>query len=369
MGNNKKIMKNEDIRHLINGCIAEISSEIGRELFEVVTNKPDDPNEHLWAENILLAAEVIKNNFGNQEAIRLLTTAYEEYKPTYPNSFQLKNEILRQNFFLQIEEGKLKDAHMTMNKYLYNTLGHVQFTTSVPKMHYFSFRGISDYSLEEIMNEEITLAHPREFNDPLDTILMWWLEHEIKLGNVDEKELNFRLLMKKAAEHIKLRCLVGSKYIEEGKWKDRTIEDLNILMWAHYAKCHTGLCVEFDFDRKLYKTGTVTNEEEIVMIAPIEYTQTIDINEVPNMKQALFQKSDFWEYENEMRLCLFNINNTDYYPRIKCPNSIKAIYLGVKCSAEDKRMVEKAIGDKDIPLFQMVVDETKLTRLKKIQIG
>lgn len=291
-------------------------------------------------------------------------------KKNYPNAFRNKVNILRTICYIQLEEHKLKDAHDTMNRYLYNALGQVKFVDKTPKMNYYSFRGISDFAIEEITNERISLAHPRMFNDPLDTILVWWLENEIKQGGENEREMNFRLLMKKASEHIKLRCFVGSKYLKNGKWQDCKVEDLSVLMWAHYANSHTGMCIEYDFDRKFYKTSTLTNEEELIMIIPMEYVSMIDINtDVPSFKKALFTKSDFWEYENEMRLCAYDVKEYDEFPEIECKGAIKAVYLGVKCSDENRRKIEKAIGDKDIPLYKMEVDEKLLTRLKKLQIG
>ena len=363
-------MKNEDIKKRIEKFSSGITVDDWKDLSDLVINKPDDSNEELWAGNIINSSMLAKKHLGNEIAIDLLTAAYEEFKKYYPNSFQNKVNILRDTCFLQMEEKKIKEAHETMNRYLYNALWQVKFSIYLPEMHYYSFRRISDYAIEEITNEKISLAHPRMFNDPLDTILVWWLEKEIKEGRKSEQEMNFRLLMKKASEHIKLRCLIGSQYLEDGKWKDRRIEDLSALMWAHYANSHAGMCIEYGFDKKFFKTGVPTNEEELVMIAPIEYVNTIDLSKnVPSMKDALFKKSYFWEYENEMRLCSFNVNDSEEYPEIECKGAIKAIYLGVKCSDDNRRKVEKAIGDKDIPLYRMDVDDKLLTKLKKVQIG
>ena len=43
--------------------------------------------------------------------------------------------------------------------------------------------------------------------------------------------------------------------------------------------------------------------------------------------------------------------------------------LGVRCSDADRRKVEKAIGDKNIRLYKMVIDSDKPTRLKAKRIG
>lgn len=363
-------MKNEEIKLYIEKYASETITLDEEKIFDLVLNKPDDDSNDLWAENILAASDLVEKKFNKEKAIECLLTVYDEFKTNYPNSFEHKVNILRKTCNLQVAEKKIKDAHKTMNRYLYNALAQVKFALNYPKMHYFSFRGITDYSIEEIEKEQITLAHPREFNDPLDTILVWWLDNEIRSGCKNEEELNFRLLMKKASEHIKMRCLIGSKYKDGSKWEDRKVEDLSVLMWAHYANSHTGLCIEYDFDKNMFKKGTASDEEELVMITPMEYTHAIDISrDEPSMREALFQKSYFWEYENEMRLCSFNVKEKEEYPHIDCKDAIKALYLGVKCSDADRRRVEKAIGDKDIPLYKMAVDEKKMTQFKKIQIG
>lgn len=363
-------MNNIEIEQLIMKSSSGMTEEEEKVLYEHVTNKPDDPDEAKWKNNIILSAGFVEKYLGDKLAVELLEAAYDSYKQVYPSSFINKVEILKKTCLIQLKNNWMSDAHKTMNCYLFNTLGQVQFGTPHQAMRYYSFRGISDYALDEIKYEKITLAHPREFNDPLDTILVWWLNNEIKKGeSKDELELKYRLLMKKASEHIKMRCLIGAKYKEDGTWKERAVEDLSVLMWAHYANSHRGMCLEYEFDKKIFKSGITTSEEEIVMLAPIEYAEVISFEGEPSMKQALFQKSNFWEYEHEMRLCNFNTNETEEFPSIRCEGALKAVYLGEKCSDVDRRRVEVAIGDKDIALYQMSVDEDKKTRFKKTQIG
>ena len=175
-------MKNTEIKQLIGKYSLNMSIDEYEEFFDFIANKPDDPNEDLWTENILEFSKVVKNHLGNEKAIKFLTSAYEEFLTNYPNSFHNKVNILRSTCYLQMEEKKLEEAHKTMNRYLYNALGQVKFTQNLPKMHYYSFRGVSDYTIDEIKNEKISLSHPRMFNDPLDTILVWWLENKGKRG-------------------------------------------------------------------------------------------------------------------------------------------------------------------------------------------
>lgn len=363
-------MTDREIKKLIKKHSSRISTDEGKALIELVTNKPDGSDDNSWAQLILEASDVIQKHLGDKKAIELLSNAYYEYKKYYPSSFHNKVKILKDNCYLQLAGKNIKDAHDLMNKYLYNALCQIKFSQKLQDMRYYSFRGISDYSINEIKEQKISLAHPREFNDPLDTILVWWLDKEIKNAEKSEQEMNFRLLMKKASEHIKLRCLIGSKFLVDDDWEERKVEDLSVLMWAHYAKSHTGMCIEYEFDDDFFKIGSSSDEEELVMIAPIKYSDKIDLSTTePSMKDALFTKSHFWKYENEMRLCWYSVKEDKDFPEIECKGAIKAIYLGVKCNDTNRRKVEQAIGDKDIPLYKMEVDENLLTQFKKVQIG
>lgn len=362
-------MTNEQVSQLIESFRNDKSSILVDDLIEQVVAVPEDSQESLWAVNILESASVIKERCGIEKAIVLLSEAYKEWPITYPSSYLHKTSILKQLCMLQIEAQRHSDAHATMNRYIYNALKQVSATSNVKKMRYFSFRCFSDYALADIKKEQISLAHPREFNDPLDTILVWWLNDSIQNGSPG-LQLEFKLLMKKAVEHIKIRCMIGSKYTNEaGEVKERTIEELSILMWAHYAKSHTGFCVEYELDKTKLCMSYRPEEDKADLIQPIKYVSNINIDDDPSMEMALFHKSDFWEYENEMRLCSFDSLNCDEYPALSCPGSIKAIYLGVKCSDKNRRDMERVVADKDIPLYQMCVDPQNLTRLKKIRIG
>ena len=362
-------MNNEQLTCLIDSLRSGMNDDQAQYLIDEVTEVPEDRNEKLWTKNILDAAIIIKQHKGAERAITMIKAAYKSWLRDYPTSYSLKTAILKELCILQILEKKQKDAHATMDRYLYNALKQVSALHHTPRMRYFSFRGFSDYSLKDIEEEQISLAHPREFNDPLDTILVWWLENEIKKGEL-VPDFDFKLLMKKSAEHIKIRCMIGSKYENEiGDVVERKVEDLSVLMWAHYAKSHTGFCVEYDFEKTDLKTTFSSDENRLDMIQAISYVPVITLEEPPSMAKALFQKSNFWDYENEMRLCSFDTMNDNEFPVIKCPGAIKAVYLGAKCNDENRRKMEKAIGNKDIPLYQMSVNEEKLTRFKKIQIG
>ncbi len=328
---------------------------------------PDGVPGNLWGKIIMRAIKEVERVEGKKEALELIDKAYDELDRVYPQLFDEKSELLKTSCFYFLQENDQKEAHKKMERYLYNALAQVHYQAINEKMPYYSFRKFSKHSLEDIENETISLAHPREFNDPLDTILVYWLNEEIKKKYTDEWQLRYRLLMKKVSEHIKIRCLIAGQN-ELGN--EVPIEDVNVLMWSHYADSHKGFCVKYVFDRDMFDLNKHIKRDKLLLVDKIKYSETIDINDEPSIRMALLEKSDFWKYENEMRLISYDCSGEDKeFPVVECKGMAKAVYLGVKCSNENRRLMEKAIGDKNIPLYQMSVDEEKLTRFKKTLIG
>lgn len=358
------------MQQTLENILAKPSGSLSSEEIELIRYNaihfPEGIKGALWGAVIMRAVDEERIINGPIGALSLLDEAYKEFDLVYPNLFDEKSILLKQACIFCLEENNLTAAQDKMKRYLYNALAQVHYHAKNERMPYFSFRSFSRYSLDDIAKETISLAHPREFNDPLDTILIYWLEKEINNTRLDELKLRYRLLMKKVAEHIKIRCLVaGTK--DDGT--EMPAEELNVLMWSHYANSHKGFCVKYEFDSEMF-TVVHGKADKIQLVNEIIYSRAIDLTEEPSIRMALFEKSDFWKEEHEMRFLSFDCSGNDQeFPTIPCPGAVKAIYLGVKCSDADRRAMEKAIGDKNIPLYQMSVDETKLTRFKKTLIG
>ncbi|GEM_PF-5841278 len=330
------------------------------------THFPDGIASKLWGQVMVRAIAEAEHREGRIKAIDLTEDCYRELDRVFPQMFDEKSELLKNACMLCLKENDQETAHKKMESYLYNALAQVHYQAVNEKMPYYSFRSFSGYSLKDIEDETISVAHPREFNDPLDTILVYWLNETIK-NTKDDWNLRFRLMMKKVAEHIKIRCLIAGRK-DDGS--DMSVEELNVLMWSHYADSHKGFCVRYEFEGGLFDTTIHPKKDKLLFVDKIRYSETIDIGDEPSIRMALLEKSNFWEYEKEMRLVSFDCSGDDKdFPTIKCKGMAKAIYLGAKCTDANRRLMEKAIGDKNIPLYQMSVDEKKLTRFKKTLIG
>lgn len=75
-----------------------------------------------------------------------------------------------------------------------------------------------------------------------------------------------------------------------------TPRDDNLLMWSHYAKDHTGVCLQFD-----------VRTEPFIGACKVVYQPTLPVNtllehENDTMIKTLLTKSDVWSYEQEYRV-------------------------------------------------------------------
>lgn len=328
-----------------------------------------------WASLIERVECIISERCCVEDGLAFVESTYRSFVCAFPNAFNQRMTLLESLCLKYLELGDFAKAHSCMDRYVFVAMAELNFHSNYSGARCYSFRPFTKYSLDDVRNETLSVAHPREFNDPLDTLLQFRLKQEIeKPQGGNDIELKKLLLLKKVCDNIKMRCLISSKYQENGTVKTRAIEDLSFLMWSHYAKSHTGFCIEYEFDRTLFEVDN-QQEKQILLLGDVTYPETITVSGDFSFQKLLFEKSNFWQYEQELRLVRFEAadtskeKNREEFPVIPCRGMIKAVYLGVNCSDRNRLNMIKAIGDKDIPLFQMISDYNNLGRLSKRQIG
>ena len=127
-------------------------------------------------------------------------------------------------------------------------------------------------------------------------------------------------------------------------------------MWSHYADCHKGFCIEYDFsqapDDLLPLPVIYTNKR-----LQIPWRTAFQLNDETRAEanrvfmMALLTKDAVWEYEREWRLLVpSTMGQKQKMPPITC------IYLGALCPPESKATIMEIAARKSIPVKQMVVD-------------
>jgi hypothetical protein len=172
-----------------------------------------------------------------------------------------------------------------------------------------------------ILNEQaIYLPSVSKFNDPFDCRIPMrfesladnedlqrkFIEKFLVEPNIEPSEKNLKIENILASGRIKNKEIL--RKMEEGRLKK--MEDVfvvfclsvvpdNLLMWAHYGNCHTGVCIGFNPKKLIEAIGPT-------WVAPVNYSleyPQISVLEHPEkmLEILLFNKSIDWRYEKEIR--------------------------------------------------------------------
>ena len=229
-----------------------------------------------------------------------------------------------------------------------------------------SFRRYNEYSLSDLINDELTLCSPRVMNDPYDTLFLKWAEYQNKI-NKDKNHIKF---LCEAFEAYRIR----SFSLPEDKDGNKIFE--NILMWSHYAGNHEGFCVKYKLPDSIF----VEDDEAVIRLRKIIYHENEEENgnsiinlEIPTIDATLglCRKHPCWEYENEVRLIAYLPHNEKAF----CPLSlgfpaIEEIYFGYKCYKEHIKTIRNVLDNKEqyrehkIKYYQMESDYSNIYKLK-----
>ena len=111
-----------------------------------------------------------------------------------------------------------------------------------------------------------------------------------------------------------------------------------------------------------------------------------------NMKDAVFVKSEAWEYENELRLMAYNPKGSGDYASVEAKNSVAAVYFGLKCDPAKRSEIIEILRDREwvnkkavyntsthkdediienhpVEFFQMEIDKEHFGKLMAVKIG
>lgn len=296
-------------------------------------------------------------------------TKYDSLLENDPISKEML-DLLRDWSLELIKDNNYEEAQDRVDEYLFRAFrGDLSLYEG---FQFFSFRGFSEYSLKDISEGTLSLAHPEEFNDPLDTVLFTYLQLMISEEKDSLSQQRYCMLLK-AAHQLRMRCFVRTTSIdgEDGKpaVKEQDIKDVNPLMWAHYAQYHTGFCALYELDDSFVKCDN--DSKSFTRMAKLEYQKNIDISQGLTIGEAFLWKNAIWDYEHEVRVIDFDLSNKLRYKELRAPH-LKAIYLGLKCSDENRHKMELALRsqrEKNVELYQMQIDPSNICQLIPERIG
>ena len=276
-------------------------------------------------------------------------------------------------------EGMTGDAQAKQNAY--GQIGY-HYQCSAPASLY-KYYGNSTRDLDSIKANKMWYSAPSNFNDVFDceisvdeaaiincAMQMAPDKKKIRVGSPMWKQIGQTMrqeIKSFCATYEGMRSSMGISCLSES--------DNSLLMWAHYANNHRGMCVEYDLmeiNKKLKFTPVPIIYSKDRVCFDVLNLDTVGNDAVALLIQSLTSKSEEWSYEREWRIIRedsvcgdkWDVEKKGALLDMVCPISIT---LG--CAAEDEfvKAVREYCEANRIPLFRMKKDKCQY-RLNKVVV-
>lgn len=216
-------------------------------------------------------------------------------------------------------------------------------------VHVFSFRKYNQFTLADLVNNEITVSPSTCMNDPFDSLINLWADKD-KLNQTCTELLHIKPFHDSFKFYrIRSFCIGGG---------NKPVK--NILMWSHYADEHKGFCVKYRLSKHFIKQEENEGNQHMYM-KKITY-KDLKFNlysKSINSNIAFATKKKDWKYENEARLIVYNIEEKDSHYGIHLDNDskIEAIYFGYLCPKSTIKTIQNIFKMQGIklPKFYIMV--------------
>ena len=276
-------------------------------------------------------------------------------------------------------------------KYVYYLVTLSSHTSYRPTA--YAFRKCNKYLYKSLRKEQLNISSPTTFNDPFDCPIIELLSHGDDIASLIHRAYKDCLKIACFSSNIKLPYLenpndmFSKKIIDEKKHKNDKEEFLNELMWAHYSDSHKGVCIKYSFCDSISNLGN-NNDKIVSYFKDVKYS-TKDLSgyskkDAITLEDSFFLKGKQWEYENELRYLYFDLDCHSKFGTVDIPNSIEAIYFGLKCSARDKKKILRImkskkhvkkdlkgsiISQKPVEFYQMEMDYEHFGQIKATKLN
>lgn len=231
----------------------------------------------------------------------------------------------------------------------------------------FKYRSINELTIEMLVNMKIWCAQPSTFNDPFECAFDMHADftqedhrnHLLKHFGSDDKDATRKMLEEYGSDE-KFKGLKALQPTAKEKSKKAisklgifslSEDPLNILMWAHYADDHKGICIEFERAENnplgnSSHTGKVTYSKNLPRFSYLEA-----LTSKPRQYDIFLTKSEMWSYEKEWRLVMAEGNQT--YP---VPAKIISIIFGLRTPDRHQELIYNIMSKHDGIKFKKVVE-------------
>ena len=364
-----------------------------------------EDGERLYGEALTTFSAILYySSHLKKETIDLLRNEIVEYEGKVRFMYEYKS-ALYSNLVVYLYKLKLAsedELKVLLKKYIFYSLALANHNSY--QLECYAYRSVSKYLIDSFKDEKLSMSAPSTFNDPFDCPIL-------ELLNQYGDEIS-KLVRAAYQDCLKITCFVNNKklkplldesavpildenhnLIRVFKHRNDPSEYLNELMWAHYAKNHTGVCIKYHFRNEITMFAD-EGKGQIAYFRDIEYTSKISTFAKAgaiDLTNAFFAKGKAWEYENELRLLAYDINGLGNYASIDAKDSIAAVYFGLKCPKRRRARImsilktKKWVSEKHVynetthrteviqeehpvEFYQMEIDEKHFGKLKAVKI-
>ena len=332
--------------------------------------KDDWDKRDVFAQIYLTLSEAYFLSGDAKTASNLLVEGITEYSECAEYAYQTKSLMYHNLGIYQSHEGDAKSALEAFRKFVfYLTIHNIRYT-DVPL---YSFRKVTDYTLDELRNSKICLANPKSFDDPVDSLVYPWIERQKQKAVMPGEKLAAQLI-EEAFSFARIRCFVRNMPLPSATnmapqaEPDQKPEISNVLMWPVYANDHKGICLEYHLPVETQEEKV--DEELTLRLGDVKYVKHISLGDEMTVEQAFFTKSVEWKFENETRLFYYDTKTTDDYVYVNIkPDALKKVFFGLRCSDEDKQKVRDALkGIHSVEFYQMKIKDDDVYMLEPVSV-
>ena len=128
----------------------------------------------------------------------------------------------------------------------------------------------------------------------------------------------------------------------------------NLLLWAHYAENHRGICLEYEFTDEVYRSECF--DVKYSSCQPIldrveTYPAGVTVHKDREAKVFLTKSKD-WSYEEEYRLLRLAEDPNTPGERRSIPATLTAVNFGLRASSQIISIVDKLLQNRPNIEFQ-----------------
>ncbi len=231
---------------------------------------------------------------------------------------------------------------------------------------------------------EIFFSRADSFNDPFDTALTYnfeglntilaekWIQHAAKrqMPNASEMEQTKFAITRLAEirndptyQRKMEKDSIEKNYRKFGICCLSAVND-DILMWAHYAQSHTGLCIGFNVNRLWMIAQQLVGSNELLELMKVTYSNSkLQINffeamlsdDFEHVSKFVSTKSVHWQYEKEYRLVFWHHPNSTFQFGA---DIVQEVIFGCKFPSPERASLIKSWGhhNPNISFFQATID-------------